>query len=261
VSGQPSLPTGRPEVDAALRRLLTGVAEALGEQLVGLYLYGSLASGDFDPATSDLDFLVLTDGPLAPTRVDALARLHARLLASGDRWAAHLEGSYLPLAELPRWRRDGPEIPHVNEGRFYLARHGPDWVIQRWVLRTYPLAVHGPPLPDLVEPVGPDEIRASVAETLRAWWAPMLADPARLATPEYRAFAVLTMCRAWHALAGGAIVSKPAAAAWAREQADRRWADLIDAAVTWRPGEPLDRLDDVLALIRFALALSEAPPA
>src|SRR5207247_1803458 len=120
-----------------------------------------------DPATSDVDFLVVTDGPLAPPKVEALARLHGRLLASGDRWAKKLEGSYLPLAELPRRRSDGPEVPHVNEGRFYLARHGPDWSVQRWVLREHEVAVHGPSLRDLIEPVGPDEIRSSVAETLR----------------------------------------------------------------------------------------------
>jgi hypothetical protein len=257
VSAPSSRPTGHPEVDAVLGRLLAGVSEALGEQAVGLYMYGSLASGDFDPATSDVDFLVVTDGPLASGPVGALERLHGRLFASGDRWAGKLEGSYLPLAELPHYRPDGPKVPHLNEGRFYLARHGFDWSIQRWVLREHEVVVRGPSLRDVIEPVGPDEIRRSVAGTLRQWWAPMLADSSRLASPEYQAFAALTMARAWHALERGAVVSKPAAARWALGRDGGRRDRLIDAAAAWRPGGELDRLDAVLAMIGFVVGLSE----
>ena len=55
-------PTPYAEANAAVEALLDGVKETLGEQMVGLYLYGSLASGDFDPQTSDIDFLVVTRG-------------------------------------------------------------------------------------------------------------------------------------------------------------------------------------------------------
>ena len=41
-------PTPYPEVNAILNVLLADVRAILGDQFVGFYLYGSLASGDFD---------------------------------------------------------------------------------------------------------------------------------------------------------------------------------------------------------------------
>jgi hypothetical protein len=47
--------TPDPEVHAVLQELLSGARAIIGSRLVGLYLDGSLALGDFDPDTSDLD--------------------------------------------------------------------------------------------------------------------------------------------------------------------------------------------------------------
>ncbi len=54
-------PTPYPDVNAVLRLLLEGAQPILGDHFIGLYLYGSLASGDFNPQTSDIDFVVVTD--------------------------------------------------------------------------------------------------------------------------------------------------------------------------------------------------------
>lgn len=49
-----SLPyTSYPDVDETLSALLDGVRSVLKSDFIGLYLYGSLATGDFDPETSD----------------------------------------------------------------------------------------------------------------------------------------------------------------------------------------------------------------
>ena len=41
------------DVNLILNLLLANVQEVLTNQFIGLYLYGSLATGDFDPKTSD----------------------------------------------------------------------------------------------------------------------------------------------------------------------------------------------------------------
>ena len=62
-------PTPYPDVNEILDLLLARASAILGPQLVGMYLYGSLSSGDFDPASSDIDFVIVTE---------QLALLHAR---------------------------------------------------------------------------------------------------------------------------------------------------------------------------------------
>lgn len=250
-------PTPYPDVNAVLHRLLAEVQAVLGERFVGLYLYGSLAGGDFDPTSSDIDFVVVTDGDIPDDIIPALGALHARLNASGLKWAAKLEGSYIPQAALRRYNPDDPPRPQVNEGRFYLAPHDADWIIQRHVLREGGVVVAGPAPQTLIDPIQPDAIREAVLGFLRSWWLPMLDHPdPRLQGGEYQAYAVLTMCRALYTLEHGTVASKPAAARWAQAALGERWSALIEGALAWRHGAPLDEFDETMAFIRYTLERS-----
>lgn len=246
-------PNTHPTITPILTALLAALRQTLGGQFAGLYLYGSLASGDFNPQTSDIDFLAVTTGELSTTQNAAIQAMHARLWASGDPWAAKLEGSYMPLAALRRYSPDAPPRPTVNEGRFEMAAHGTDWVIQRHILREQGVIVAGPPLADLIDPVSPEAMRSALRDTLRDWWLPMLDRP-RLADSDYQAYAVLTMCRTLYTLEHGDIASKPVSARWAQTALAARWHGLISEALNWRAGEPMDRLGEVQAFIRHTLA-------
>ena len=59
-------PTPYADVNAILADLLARVQAVLGENFVGMYLYGSLATGTFDPESSDIDFLVATQAKVMP---------------------------------------------------------------------------------------------------------------------------------------------------------------------------------------------------
>ncbi|MGC1376261.1 MAG: aminoglycoside adenylyltransferase domain-containing protein [Anaerolineales bacterium] len=252
-------PTPYPDVNATLDELLCGAQAVLGSRFVGMYLYGSLAGGDFNPASSDIDFVVVTDSPLPDETVNALGALHARLAAGGLEWASKLEGSYISRQALRRQQLDVAPCPQINEGSFYVAAHGEDWVIQRDVLRRQGVTLAGPPPQTLIDPVTPDELREAVLGVFHGWWEPMLADPARLQREDYRVFAVLSMCRVLYTLQHGAIASKPVSARWAQQQVGQH-AELIQQALQWQhplagaSGAPFDHLDETLALMRYTQA-------
>ncbi|HEV8192169.1 MAG TPA: nucleotidyltransferase domain-containing protein, partial [Ktedonobacterales bacterium] len=105
ISATPADPTPHEDVNSLLRELLAGVRAILGDQLVGMYLYGSLSLGDFDPASSDVDFLVVTEDTLPQEMLERLRRVHADMAVSGLPYATRLEGSYIPRAA---WRRYDP---------------------------------------------------------------------------------------------------------------------------------------------------------
>ncbi len=61
-----------------LQKLVAGVRERLAGNYVGVYLQGSLATGDFDDS-SDVDFLIITeDEPTEPV-IAALQTFHQAL--------------------------------------------------------------------------------------------------------------------------------------------------------------------------------------
>jgi hypothetical protein len=243
------------DVAALLERLLSGARDVLGERFVGLYLYGSLATGDFAPERSDVDFLIVTEYHLSDDVVAALGAMHARLIASGDPWAANLEGSYIPRAAMRRWDPADARHPHLaHDAPFQISEHGADWVIQRHVLREHAVVMAGPAPRSFIDPVTPAQLRAAIARLLREFWAERGSSDEFLRPREYQVFAVQTMCRALHTLACGEISSKPVAARWAIANLPEPWPAVVGRALAWPHGDQADGLDETRALIRYVLA-------
>jgi predicted nucleotidyltransferase len=249
-----SHPTLYFDVNQILHVLHADVKEILRDHFTGMYLYGSLSSGDFDPKTSDIDFLVVTEGSLPDDMITGLEAMHNRLWAGKTKWASKLEGSYIPRSLIRAHDPNGPACPTVNEAAFYLDPRGSDWIIQRHVIREQGVVLDGPDPKTLIDPVSPDVIRQSVLGVLHEWWFPMLDDPSWLREHEAgdRAFGVITMCRVLHALEHGTIVSKPKAMEWARSKLAEPWPGLIKRAstVTNTNGEDII-LTEVLDFIRY----------
>ena len=250
-------PTLYPDVNAVLHVLLSGVQTILGDHFVGMYVYGSLASGDFNPQRSDIDLLVVTADELPDELLPALEAMHSRITASGLKWATRLEGDYIPQPALRRYDPSQAWYPHLGmDGHFDVEQHGSDGVIQRHLVREQGVVVAGPAPDTLIDPVQPDDLRRAALGILLEWWAPMLHDPARLHSSEYQAYAVLTMCRALYTLQYGSVVSKSVAAQWAQQALGERRAALIERALAWRHGTQLDDLNETLDFIRYTLERS-----
>jgi predicted nucleotidyltransferase len=239
------------EINSVLQELLSGARALLGPRFVGMYLDGSLAIGDFDPGSSDLDFVVVTDDELPPQTFVALRTMHERLAAGASKWANELEGSYIPRRALRHDPRPGPH-PYIDRGTSVLVMEHPEsgyWVIHRHILREHGVVLVGPPPRTLIDPVHPAALREAVRGILREWWMPMLREGPLLQNRFYRCYAVLTMSRMLYTMRHGAIVSKPVAARWAQETLDARWTPLIQGALAWSR-EAAPDLGETLAYIR-----------
>ena len=247
-------PTPYPDVNAVLHVLLSGVQTILGNHFVGMYVYGSLASSDFDPQRSDIDFLVVTADELPDEMLSALEAMHDRITASGLKWATKIEGSYIPQQALRRYDPTHALHPSLSvDGNFHMCQHASDWVIQRHIIREQGIVMAGPAPQTLIDPIQPNDLRRAALGILREWWSPMLHDPARLHSSEYQAYAILTMCRSLYTLQYGTVASKPVTARWAQEALGERWAALIERALAWRHDAQLDNLNETLDFIRYTL--------
>ncbi len=219
-----------------LRTLLPGIQQALGDGLVGVYLRGSLALGDFAPDTSDLDFLAVTELPVSGEKFAVLKLFHTRLAQIPNKYAGHLEGAYMDRAALKRFRA-GERHPTLERGEVLrLSEHRSNWVLERWIVREHGIPLFGPDPKTLIEPVSADELRAAVSVRLRDWadWANEPDDPAWRLPLSHKAYVVETMCRAVRTLACGDICSKPRAVRWALETFPEPWRSLVELSRAWR---------------------------
>jgi predicted nucleotidyltransferase len=247
-------PTPYPAVNTILEEFLTSVQAALGGDFTGLYIHGSLAYGNFNPQTSDIDFLVVTKGHLSKEAFTALKDMHARLFASGWAWSQKLEGAYIPNNDLRRHDPAHVPTPWLGvDGHFARETLGGDWIIQRWILREKGIVLTGPPLKPMIDPISADNLREAVYGSLREWWSPSFPSPERFENSEYRVYAILTMCRSLYVLEHDRIASKPEAARWAQSALGEPWAGLIEEAAGWRDGVEYDKLEDTMGFIWYTL--------
>jgi predicted nucleotidyltransferase len=249
------------DVRALLALLLTNIQRILGDQLVGLYLYGSLSSGDFDPASSDVDFLAVTQGILADDVFERLRVMHEQVAASGLPFADHLEGSYIPREALRRYDPANALHPTIgNDWPFQLGFHDANWIIERAIVRERGVVLYGPPPETLTDPVSPEQLRVATCQQLADVWRSRIEDPDWPRAGLYSAFAVLTLCRALYTLRHGAFCSKPVAAAWAA-QTYPAWEPRIAWALAHR-ADVTDVLpsefDEALAMLREAFAEAQS---
>lgn len=245
-------PTPHQDVNTFLDLLHANLRAVLGDQLLALYLGGSLALGDFNPQRSDIDFAVVTRDELSPDIVAAMAQMHALLAATGDKWARKLDGSYVPQQVIRRWTPDHPPCPFVEAAGFDITQQG-SAIIQRHILREHGVVVAGPQPRILLDQVTAPELRGAVREMLARWWRPLLDDPAWLQQDSKQPFAVLTMCRMLYTHKHGAVVSKPVAAHWCRQFIGSRWTELIDWALAWPCATEIDYLASTLSLVAYTV--------
>jgi hypothetical protein len=256
-------PTPYPDVNHILQELLKNIQGVLGSHLVGMYLDGSLVSGDFDQ-DSDIDFVVVTDEAVSGDLFLALQAMHDRISMLDSVWAVQLEGSYMSLQALRRYdpaQALHPNIERGNGERLKMVNHDAAWTIHRHVLRERGITLAGPSPKTLIDPVTPDDLRQAMRPLLNGWAAHILHNPQEMKKRGYQSYIVLSLCRILYTLQYGDVVSKPTAAGWVKKYWGGRWEGLINRAWEGRhnPQQPAEKddIEQTQALIRYALSFED----
>jgi predicted nucleotidyltransferase len=250
-----------PEVDGILVALVAGIQPALDDNLIGIYLRGSLATADFID-TSDVDFLVATERPLSEAESSALIALHERLAALPNKYANRLEGAYIDRAALRRFAPGQRFLTVECERPLRWKVHETSWLIERCGLRESGIALLGPDPRTLIDPISAEELRDAARQRVREWatWAAEPHDPEWLPPRSHQAYVVETMCRAQYTLAYGELVSKRKATHWAASTVPEPWRGLVEKAVAMRADDTPDEttVESVLRFVQWVAAEGEA---
>jgi len=255
-------PTPHLDVNEILNLLFSNGKEILGEQFVGMYLFGSLANGDFDQH-SDIYVLVVTKDEISNDMFSSLQTMHARVADIDSSEATQLEASYIPQKALRRFDPANILHPHIDRGRgesLHWMAHESDWIIQRHILRERGIILEGPAPQSLIDHISASDLQKALVDVLPLWATPILEDPLRIKSRGYQSFVVLSLCRMLYTLQCGTIISKRAAADWAQDALSKQWTPLIARAWLGRQNAGLDAqpedVDGTLNFIRFAMEYS-----
>jgi predicted nucleotidyltransferase len=149
------------DIALLLSRLRDGLV-ARGD-LVGMYVYGSLATGDFSPACSDIDVIVMVEREPDEPALRELAQLH-RALASSSGAAERLNCLYVPV-------ESGSDPDRLHN--YWFGDRMTHWqlkVMTQAELTSVGVALHGPWPPSGIAPVPIENIQAAVHEEINGYW-------------------------------------------------------------------------------------------
>lgn len=169
--------------------------------VVGLYAIGSLASGDFQPAVSDLDLVAVIERELTKQARRELHRLHESIL-DGHPTAARLHCAYVPRERID----DGPAA-HLNWAHGELFRRPLTGIARAELLRGA-ITVLGPPPAELLAPISPAALRQAVRAELSGYWRTATRRPWLWLEDRYVDLGLLTLARAEATLVDDQLIGK-----------------------------------------------------
>lgn len=242
-------------VNGVLTRLSDELRTIFGERLVGVYLTGSLTYGDFDAASSDIDFIAVLREPMTARERREVKAMHERISAAYPSWRSRIEGSYVTAAMLASEQPPQQPRPYFNSGKLWEPDppYGQEWIMNRYVLHECGISIVGPDPKAVFRPISRGSYRRASIRSLHEEWEPLLTDASLLRSSHHQAYVTLTVCRILHTAQSDGVASKRAASRWAKRQYGQTWRSLIEKAEQWRHGEELDEAGTVLDFIRFAL--------
>lgn len=230
-----------------------GVKNILGENVVGLYLSGSLSYGEFVPERSDIDLQAVVQHQLNEKELKLVEQLHKDLNQRHPAWKGRLECSYVPLLLMREILPPKTPRPWWGFDTLYVAAPaGNEWIINHYFLSKHGVALDGPDFNTLIPPLDIREVRKASAKDLFKEWEPKINDPEWISNSHYQSYLVLNLCRILYTVVGSEPASKKVAAKWTKATYPQ-WKDLIEEAEQWKYGMEMKRSNDVIAFIKFSI--------
>jgi Aminoglycoside adenylyltransferase, C-terminal domain/Nucleotidyltransferase domain len=248
--------TPQQDINEILVLLSEGLREIFGEQLVGLYLIGSLTYGDFHRGSSDIDFLVVLKNKLSKEQLEKVKIMHAIIGDKYPTWSTRMDGLYITEAMLNNAEPPTAPSPCISQGEIYPANYEDEneWVLTLHYLYESGVALVGIEPKKIICPVDIKAVREASKKDLHKKWEPKWNDTSFLQNSLNQAIVVLTLCRKLYREKESVnVVSKRVASAWVKKTYGKPWSDLIDKAENWQHGQEMNAVKETQDFIKFVL--------
>jgi hypothetical protein len=249
---------GDESIEPILLELRDEIQQVLGNQLVGLYLYGSYVTGGSLADVSDLDLLAATDGDITEGDLGRLRVMHDDFTGRHPEWNDRIEVIYFSWQALASFKEQRGQIAVISPGEplhFREEGAGTDWLMNWHLVRTGGRIIFGPDPRTLIAPTTHAEFIDSLRDHVRAGESWVAGAKTRKAA----GYVTLTLCRTLFAIENDRHSSKPEAAEWAK-RAYPAWTPLIDQALEARvdPRGDAPASDATLTELRAMFAFVQA---
>lgn len=244
-----------PAIENLLNNYTSGCINILGDNLVGIYLSGSLSYGDFEPGRSDIDLFVITSDNLSDKQFEKLDDLHKEIFKKYPNWKNRIEISYTPLSLLNEIDPPKESRPYLGAGVFHReATYGNEWLINNYQIRESGRTLYGIDYKELIDPIPMELIVEACRKDFEKEWLPLLKDDSKLQDPHIQSYVVLNICRILYTIKNHELASKKKSSDWVKKNYSE-WDKLIEEAYLWENGAKMNEVDNVKDFINWAQLL------
>ncbi len=242
------------DINELLLLTKSALQDILDKNLVNLYLFGSLSYGDFNPNSSDIDLVVITNDPLNQHELNLVKQLHRQLQEHDPKWGDRMECSYTPIQMLQNILPPQKPRPYYGCGIFYdEAPYGNEWIINNYLLYQHGIALIGPDFKTLIPSIEMQEVQKACVRDLFQEWEPKITDIEWLDNSHYQSYLVMNLCRILYTVLCGVAGTKKEAADWAKNEFGLHWHNLIETAENWQYGKTMSLRNEVVDFIKFTI--------
>lgn len=246
-------PTPYKDINQILSSFSKKVINIFGDNLMGIYLMGSLTYGSFEPKRSDLDLVVVLSKLASKKQLLFIKNLHFEIEKDNPRWVKRIECSYVLFDMFNNVNPPKTPRPYFGEGTFYpKAQYGNEWLINNYLLYKHGINLAGPDIKKIIKPINICDVQKANLKDLIQEWKPKIKDPKYLNNPHYQSYLILNLCRILHTAKCNSLASKTISAAWVKKNF-KKWVELIKAAESWQYGDKMDFKQETISFIKFVI--------
>ncbi len=217
-------------VQQILDRIITSYQEILKQNLMGIYLHGSLAMGCFNPASSDVDFLVVVKGKPVFKELRELVDVLLELSPNGPKKG--FEMSVLLEDDVKNFKYPTHFVLHYSEAHQDRYETQPDYICGGFedpdlaahitLLRERGVSLAGKPIDEVFQAVPKKYYIESIMQDI------ISSREGILTTPVYY---ILNLCRVLSFLKDDKVRSKKEGGEWAEDSLPLRYRDVVRSAL------------------------------
>jgi hypothetical protein len=179
------------------------------ERIHGVYIYGSIALGAFDPETSDIDFITVINGAIGKEEEELLNLVHLR--SKSHPYGARMDGCYLTQDLAGKVNQEMEPYLYAADGKLERGYHDLNYITW-WILQTKGITIYGEPITSLNFEVKWEDVQKTLDYNLNSYWKEKLQQDNCFFYDDWVEFGVTTLCRIYLSLESHSILSKRDAA-------------------------------------------------
>ena len=217
------------------------VKSLLCNDLIGIYLSGSVALGGYHDGKSDIDFTVILKQPLTEQQISELEIIHQGILKKYPKNI--LEGHYITPDVLGKSINETEPVVSYHNGKTAKDLHGIN-IVTWFTLKKYGVSVCGLPVRDLHFEAPEEELLKYVINNVNSYWVQWLSQASKIIskrsiyslTKPPVEWCVLGLSRMFYTLSEKDITSKDQVIEYALRHAPKQYERIIKEAQYIRTG-------------------------